>query len=170
MGPGSTPYNIVLLLHILAAIIGFGGVILNGVYAARARQLPPEQNLAVMEVNSFVSMKVAEIFIYLVPIFGLGLVSMSKGAYRWGDLWVWLSIVLYVLSLGVSHGLLMPTVKRMLNLQRELVAAGPPIGGPPPQVAQLEAMGKRVGGASMLLNTSLVVILVLMIWKPGSGL
>jgi uncharacterized membrane protein len=163
---GSFAYNLVLLLHIICVIVGFGGVILNGIYAARAQQLPPEQNLAVMEVNSFVSMKVAEVFIYLVPIFGLGLVSMSGGAYAWGDLWIWLSIVVYVLSLGVSHGLLMPTVKRMLALQREMVAAGPPTGGPPPQVAQLQAMGKRVGGTSMLLNLSLGFILVLMIWKP----
>jgi len=164
VGVGSFGYNVVLLLHILSAIIGFGGVILNGVYASRARQLPPEQNLAVMEVNTFVSMKVAEVFIYLVPIFGLGLVSM--GDWGWGSLWVWLSIVLYVLSLGVSHGALMPTVKKMLDLQREMVAAGPSAGGPPPQVAQLEAMGKKVGGLSMVLDLSLVVILVLMIWKP----
>jgi uncharacterized membrane protein len=164
VGVDSFPYNLVLLLHILCAIVGFGGVILNGVYAARARQLPPEQNLAVMEVNSFVSMKVAEIFIYLVPVFGLGLVSM--GDWGWGSLWIWLSIVLYVVSLGVSHGALMPTVERMLDLQRELVAAGPPAGGPPPQAAQLEAMGKKVGGLSMVLNLSLVAILVLMIWKP----
>ena len=164
MGVGSFGYNVVLLLHILSAIVGFGGVILNGVYASRARQLPPEQNLAVMEVNSFVSMKVAEIFIYLVPIFGLGLVSM--GDWGWGSLWVWLSIVLYIVSLGVSHGALMPTVKKMLDLQREMVASGPPAGGPPPQAAQLEAMGKRVGGMSAVLHLSLVVILVLMIWKP----
>ncbi len=166
MGLGSFAYNLVLLLHIVCVIVGFGGVILNGVYASRAQQLPPEQNLAVMEVNSFVSMKVAEIFIYLVPIFGFGLVSMSDGAYGWGDLWVWLSIVIYVISLGVSHGLLMPTVKKMLDLQRGMVAAGPPSAGPPPEVAQLQAMGKRIGGTSMLLHLSLVVILILMIWKP----
>ncbi len=165
MGVGSFPYNLVLLLHILCAIVGFGGVILNGVYAARARQLPPEQNLAVMEVNSFVSMKVAEIFIYLVAIFGLGLVSM--GDWSWSSLWIWVAIVLYVLSLGVSHGALMPAARKMLDLQRELVAAGPPAGGPPPQAAQLEALGKRVGGLSMVLNLSLVAILVLMIWKPS---
>lgn len=165
MGVDSFAYNLVLLLHITCAIVGFGGVLLNGVYASRARQLPPEQNLAVMEVNSFVSMKVAEVFIYLVPLFGLGLVSM--GDWPWSSLWVWLSLVIYVLALGLSHGVVMPTVKKMLTLQREMVAAGPPAGGPPPQAAELEAMGKRVGGVSMVLDLSLVAILVLMIWKPA---
>lgn len=167
MGINSFAYNLVLLLHIICVIVGFGGVILNGVYAARAQQLPPEQNLAVMEVNSFVSIKVAEVFIYLVPVFGLGLVGMSDDAFGFGQLWVWLSLVIYVLSLGVSHGALLPTVKKMLAVQREMVAASPPAGGPPPQAAQLEAMGKKVGGLSMVLHLSLVVILVLMIWKPG---
>ena len=36
----STPYKIVLVLHILAAIIGFGSVMLNGVYASEARKRP----------------------------------------------------------------------------------------------------------------------------------
>lgn len=168
MGVGSFWYNLVLLLHIVCAIVGFGGVTLNGVYAARAQKLPPDQNLAVMEVNSFVSMKVAEIFIYLVPIFGIGLLGLSDKVYEFGELWVWLSLVIYVAALGVSHGVLMPTVKQMLSLQREMVAAGPPVGGPPPQAERLASLGQRIGATSTVLHLSLVAVLVLMIWKPGA--
>jgi len=166
MGLNSFGYNVVLLLHIVCVIVGFGGVILNGVYAAKAQQLPPEQNLAVMEVNSFVSMKVAEVFIYLVPVWGLGLVGMSDTTYTFGQTWVWLSLVVYVLSLGVSHGALMPRVKRMLETQRDMVAS-PPSGPEDARIATLQAGGKQVGAMSMVLNLSLVVMIVLMIWKPG---
>ena len=55
MGVTSFAYRLVLLLHILSAIIGFGGVLLNGVYASRAKKRPPAEGLAVMEVNTFVS-------------------------------------------------------------------------------------------------------------------
>ena len=166
MGVNTFGYNVLLLLHIVCVIVGFGGVILNGLYAAKAQQLPPDQNLAVMEVNSFVSMKVAEIFIYLVPVFGLGLVGMSDKAYTFGQTWVWLSIVVYVLSLGVSHGALMPRVKRMLETQRDMVA-NPPSGPDDGRIAMLQASGKQVGAISGVLHLSLVVILVLMIWKPA---
>lgn len=166
MGVNTFGYNVLLLLHIVCVIVGFGGVILNGLYAAKAQQLPPEQNLAVMEVNSFVSMKVAEVFIYLVPVFGLGLVGMSDKTYTFGQTWVWLSIVVYVLSLGVSHGGLMPRVKRMLATQRDLVA-NPPAGPDDSRIALLQASGKQVGAMSGVLHLALVVILVLMIWKPA---
>jgi hypothetical protein len=43
----------------------------------------------------------------------------------------------------------------------------PPVGGPPPQLAQLEALGKRQAAAGASLNVVLAVILILMIWKPG---
>jgi hypothetical protein len=157
-----------LLLHILCAIIGFGGVMLNGVYASRARALPPEQALAVSEVNTFVSLRVAEIFIYLVPIWGFGLIGLSDGVIEFSELWVWLSILLYAVAITVSIFAMQPRVRRMLVLQREMVAAGPPAGGPPPQAPQLEAMGKQVGALSGILHLSMVVILVLMIWKPGA--
>ena len=42
---------------------------------------PPTEALAVVEDNAWVSMKVAEIFIYLTAIFGLGVLGLSdKGA------------------------------------------------------------------------------------------
>jgi hypothetical protein len=64
----------------------------------------------------------------------------------------------------------------MRALMDELAAPGPPpgagggsppAGGPPPQVVEMEALGKRVGVVGATLNLSVVVILVLMIWKPG---
>jgi hypothetical protein len=40
--------------------------------------------------------------------------------------------------------------------------------GPPPQVAELERRGKLVKQYSGILHLSMLVILVLMIWKPGA--
>jgi len=119
----------------------------------------------VMEVNSFVSMKVAEIFIYLVPIFGFAAVGLSDKVYRVSTLWVWVSTVIYVVSLGVSHGLLIPRVKKMLSLQRELIAT-PPSGPGDERVAAVAGTGKQIGVFSAILNLSFVVIVVLMVWKP----
>lgn len=167
MGVSSFAYKLFLLLHIASAIIGFGGVVLNGVYAQRARKRPPAEALAVVEDNAWVSFKVAEIFIYLTAVFGLGLVGLSDEIWKFSQLWVWLAIVIYVVALGVSHGLLMPRVKRLIALMREIATGAPPAGGPPPQAAELAKVGPQIGGLSMVLHLALVAILVLMIWKPG---
>jgi uncharacterized membrane protein len=163
---GSDGYKIVLILHILTAIVGLGAVMLNGLYAAQLRSRPAAEALAIAETNFKVS-KVAEYFIYAIPVFGIGLVFMSDNVIEFDQTWIWLSLVLYVVALGISHGVLMPTEKKIHALMREMVAAGPPSGGPPPQAAQLQELGKRAGAAGGTLNLIVVVIVFLMVWKPG---
>ena len=167
MGVTSFAYKLVLLLHILSAIIGFGGVLLNGLYASRAKKRPPAEALAVVEDNAWVSMKVAEVFIYLTAVFGLGLVGLSDKLWKFSQTWVWLSVLIYVLALGLSHGVLFPTAKRMGVLMHEMAAGPPPVGGPPPQAAEMEQLGKKMGVVGPILNLALIVILFLMVWKPG---
>lgn len=168
MGLSGFWYRVVLLAHLITAVVGFGGVLLNGIYGAKAKARRGGEGLAVAEANYQVSM-VAEIFIYATPVFGIVLVPLSDGAYGFSQLWVWLSIVVYLAALAVSLGVQLPDVRRMLRLMRELAAAGPPpegAQGPPPQAVELEERGKRVGMEGMVLDLLFVVILVLMVWKP----
>jgi uncharacterized membrane protein len=160
-------YRIVLLLHVIAAIAGFGGVVLNGFYAAQSQARPGPAGRAISEANYSVVM-VAEKFIYSVPLLGIAMVLLSDGAFSFGTTWVWLSLLLYVLALTLSHTVMIPSHRRLNQLMLEMETAAPPAGGPPPQVAQLEAIGKKLAGTSMVLNLALITILVLMIWKPGS--
>ncbi len=53
-------------------------------------------------------------------------------------------------------------------LLAELEQGPPPAGGPPPHVAQIQALGKRQAAAGMTLNLFVVLFLILMIWKPGA--
>lgn len=171
MGRGSTGYDTVLVLHILTVIVGFGTVALNGLRGAEAKKRPGPGGLAIGE-SSFRVSSVAEKFIYAVPLFGIGLVFMSDGNWTFGQTWVWLSTLLYVVGIGLSHGLLVPAEKRMNALAAELVAAGPPpagaaAGGPPPQVAEMEAIEKKLAAVGTILNLLVVVVVVLMVFKPG---
>ena len=87
-----------------------------------------------------------------------------------GDLWISLSMLLYIVGIGLSHAILFPSVRKANALAEELATTeGPPPGaqGPPPQVVQLEALGKKIGATDMVLKLLLVAILFLMIWKPG---
>ncbi|MCU1484797.1 MAG: Conjugal transfer protein TrbL [Actinomycetia bacterium] len=152
MGTASGAYKFVLLLHVLAVIAGIGTMVLNGVYAAKARAMGPAGGGAVMQANFDVG-KVAEKIIYTIPIFGLALVGMSDKVFTMGQTWVWLSLVLYIVAIGISHGVMIPNAKKML--------AGP--SGP----AEAEALGKKLAAGGMTLNLLVVALVALMIWKPG---
>src|SRR5205823_5833094 len=101
------------------------------------------EGAAIFDANYRVSVHWAEKFIYAVLIFGLALVGMSDKVFKFGQTWVWLSIVLYVVALGIVHGAHLPNLRRMRTLMGELAALGPPPegaapSGPPPQVAEIE--------------------------------
>ncbi|MEY2569956.1 MAG: hypothetical protein QOE63_306 [Acidimicrobiaceae bacterium] len=153
------PYKVVLLLHLFCVTIGFGAVFTNKFYALQGQKRPGPGGLAIAEANYAVS-KLAEKAIYLVPIFGLALVGMSDSAWEFSQTWVWLSLVLYVVGVGVSHSVMFPSAKKM----NELLASA--TSGPPPQ-DQLDALGKKLAAGGMFLDLLLVVLFVLMIWKPG---
>jgi uncharacterized membrane protein len=168
VGIGSTGYDIVFVLHLLAVIVGFGTVVLNGLRGAEAKKRPGPGGLAIGESGHRVN-SVAEYFIYAVPVFGIGLVFMSDDVWSFGQTWVWLSLVLYVIGIGVSHAVLIPSEKRMNVLAAELVAAGPPpaAGGPPPQVVEMQGLEKKLAAAGTFLNLLVVVVVALMVFKPG---
>jgi uncharacterized membrane protein len=167
---GDNSYDLVLLLHILCSIIGFGAVFLNAIYGAQARARQGPEGLAIVQANFLVS-KIGEYFIYAVFVLGFVLVLMSDDVWSFGDTWIWLSMALYAVGLTLSHGVLQPNVKRMMALMGELVSMGAPAPGatgPPPQVTELEERGKRVGMTGATLNVLLVVILYLMVFQPGA--
>jgi hypothetical protein len=155
-----------LVLHILSAIVGLGGVLLNGFYAAESQKRPGPAGRAVSEAN-FAVTGIAEKVIYLIPVFGILLVLTSDGAFKFSMTFIWLSLTRFIIAIGLSHSILIPGHKKINALLLEMEQGPPPAGGPPPQVAQIQALGQKQAGTAMVLNLILVVIVVLMIWQPG---
>jgi hypothetical protein len=170
LGGNSTVYGILLFLHILCAILGFGPLALNGLYGQQAAHRRGPAGVAIGQANFAVS-KVAEIFVYGVFVFGILLVLTAENdVIGFGDAWVWLSILLFVLALGFSHARQIPNARRMNALAEELATTeGPPPGqgGPPPQALEMETLGKQLAIGGAFLNLMLLIILFLMIFKPG---
>ena len=163
-------YKFLLFCHLFAVIVGIGNTAMNPVYGTFAKNRQGPGGLAVTEAN-FKAGHIGEYFIYAIPVFGILLV-LESGAWDFDQTWIWLSITLYVIALGIVHGALFPRVRRMIALQHELVAMGPPpegapAGGPPPQVAELEQLGGMVGAFGGSLHVIATVLIVLMVWKPG---
>ena len=164
-GLNSGIFKALLVLHILSAIVGLGAVMLNGIYAAQGQKRPGAPGRAISEANFAVS-QVAEKVIYLIPVFGILLVLASDHALKFSYTFVWLALALFIAALGVSHSILIPGHKKINALLLEMEQGAPPAGGPPPQLAQIQALGKRQAAAGASLNVVVAVILILMIWKP----
>src|SRR3954447_19207667 len=125
-------YKFFLVCHILVAIVGLGAVMLNGLYGAQAKKRPGPNGRAVAEAN-FAVTGVAEYVIYLIPIFGILLVLTSDKVWKFSQTWVWLALLLYVIALGIAHGVLIPTSKKMQGLMLEMGQSSAPQGGAQPQ-------------------------------------
>jgi hypothetical protein len=168
-------YKFVLALHITCAIVGFGAVALNGIYAqqirTRLRSGRIAEALAVHEANLTVS-KVGEYFIYAVFLLGFGVLGLAKigdhSVFTFSQTWVWLSVLLYVIGIGLSHAVMIPGAKRLKVLMEEMVAGPPPAGGASPQVAEMQAIDQRLSTVGPILDVILVAVIFLMVWKPGA--
>jgi hypothetical protein len=165
------PYKLFLSLHIVCAVVGFGAVALNGLYAqkikARLQSGRVAEALAIHESNSFVS-TIGEYFIYAVFVLGFVVLALSDSVWEFSQTWVWLSVVLYIVAIGLSHAIMIPGAKRLGVLMSEMVNGPPPTGGPPPQVAEMQTIGQRMGTVGPILDLILVVIIFLMVYKPGT--
>jgi uncharacterized membrane protein len=166
MGLNSGLYKLLLVLHILTVIFGLGTVSLNALYGREARVRRGPGGLAITEANEFVS-HVATYIIYLIPVTGILLVLASDDVWDFSQTWIWLALVLYVMALGISHGVMRPTQLKMIATMKEMEAGPPPAGGPPPQAAVMEQLGKRLGTFGPILTVLLIALVSLMIWKPG---
>src|ERR1700730_10618732 len=148
-------FKVLLVLHILSAIVGLGGVLLNGIYAAEAQKRPGSAGRAVSEANYAVS-NIAEKVIYLIPVFGILLVLASDGVFKFSMTFIWLALLLFIIAVGLSHSVLIPGHKKINALLLQMDEGPPPTGGPPPQVAEIQAIGKKQAGTAMLLDLILV--------------
>lgn len=160
---GSDAYKIVLVLHILCAIIGFGSVFLASFYYQQARARRGSEGVAIIESYRLVG-TIATYFMAAVLFLGIALVLIGDDAWSFGNTWIVLALIILVAALGVGGAIMDPMEKRALDLQREIVAAGE--GSASTQTAQLAKLDKKMTIFGTALNVAVVVVLVLMVFKP----
>jgi uncharacterized membrane protein len=159
-------YRVLLVLHIVSVVVGIGAVMLNGLYAAQTQKREGPAARAVLEANFYVS-GIAEYVIYTIPVWGILLVLASDDAFDFAQTWIWLSLLLYAIAIGIAHAVMRPGSKRIIDLMAEIEQGPPPVGGPPPQVEEISAIGQRLAFGGTTLNVIVVIIISLMVWKPG---
>jgi len=147
-----------LALHIGAAVIGFGPAFAFPFIGFSAERDPQHAPFAVALMH-LISTRL------IVPVAGTMLIS-GIGLILTGHInpfqtpWLLAGLILYLAIMGLATGHQNPTAARILTLMREPAAGSPP----PAEVGRLLERMKRVG---MGMLATLVVIVVLMVVKPG---
>ena len=146
-------YDLVLLAHVLAALVGFGAIVLAGGYALSLRRPGPVREPVRRYYRPGVNW--AGRILFLVPVLGVVLMAMSQGDWSFSDRWITIGLGLWALTALVSETVLWPAERRL----QEAVAA---------PVAPAD-LGRRClwvaavsGGASVVLVAATVV----MVAKP----
>ena len=145
-------FKILLALHIVFAIFVIGPLAHAAKTAGRGVRKGDRAAIAdevrVVRVYSIVSV--------LVVLLGFGLMSVKEHGHTvadFGDTWIWLSLVLWLAAMGVAHGLLIPQLNRITgSIDREESVVG---------------QTQRVATIGGVIGTLFVVIVFLMVYRPG---
>lgn len=161
-------YHLLVLLHIICAVGGFGAVMYRGfgLDLARRQGSAGAAEAGVLAVQGQVS-QFAEVLIYGVVVFGVAAIGESGHSSEFSKAWVIAGLVVYFVMLGVLHGMVRPAERSYRSTLLEL-AQVPPMKPParPPQFAQLDSLHRRISAGTGLFNVLLIGALYLMVFKP----
>jgi uncharacterized membrane protein len=144
--------KLLLALHLVFAIFAVGPLVHAATTAGRGVRTGDGRATAsasrMLRVYSYVSV--------LVVIAGFGLMSQKRNGQKlgeFGDTWVWLSLLLWLLATGIVLGVVVPTLERTtkrIEAQESVVS-----------------LTGRVAASGGAVAVIFLVIVVLMVYRPG---
>jgi uncharacterized membrane protein len=145
---GSTPYKIVFLLHIFAVIVAFAPAFVWPITNVQTRKTGDKLPSGIAGLVARNTMLIHGPALVLSGLFGLILVVLSDEVWKFSQTWVSLAFLVWFLRLGAVFAGIFPAEKK--------VAEGD------------ETAEKKVAMFGGIAHTLLLVMLILMIWKPGA--
>ena len=148
-------FKIMLALHLLAAIFAIGPLVGASTTAARSLRTGDADGAA----KSARTLRIYGIASVVVVIFGFGLMSAkapwdkSKNVADFGDLWIWLSVLLWAVAVALVLGVLTPSLEKASGILQE--------GG------VVDSLKGRVAASGGIVGLIFAGIVFLMVYQPG---
>ena len=154
-------YEWLLFLHVTGAFLVIGGAVMAGVFNFSALRSGRPSDVVLF--FRFARVAVAAIGVGMVLTLGFGLWLVHDAGYGWGETWIVLALVLWVLSNALG-GIGGKREKKVRELAERLTAEGDVPN------ADLSARLRDPVWLALSWGSGIVVIaiLALMIWKPGA--
>lgn len=144
---GTTPYNIVLVLHILFALAAFAPAFVHPFLATQTKALDDGTRRQVLAMMAGNGRRVYAPALIIMGLLGFALSGMSDGLYAMSQGWLIASTLIWVAINGSLHAVLLPAERAVVD-------------GDSAAERKVE-----IGGA--VLTVLLLVVLYLMVFKPG---
>ena len=156
-------YDFVLWIHVAAVVIAFGAPFIYPIILARVTNANPE---------ALPGLYNAMVHAGRTLITGAYVVLFLAGAYLatdgdlWSASWVSTSLLILIVLIGISHGLAMPTEKKLSAMAtKELAARG--AGGPMTFSAEYEKAYRKLNLVGVISNVLVLIALFFMIVQPA---
>jgi hypothetical protein len=157
-----TFYVFLVFLHVLAAILAFGTAMLAFPIIGAFGEKEPTHLSFALRLNYAIGRRAVTPL--ALTTFGLGLVLVF--VRRWdffGNDWIWVSTLLFLITVADAQLVTLPAVRRLV----ELAANGDGVSRPSAEMGRLLRKVKLGGTLSAAL---LILITLLMIWKPSAAM
>jgi Predicted integral membrane protein (DUF2269) len=156
-----TLYVFLLFLHVLGAILAFGTAMLAfPVIGALGEREPAHHNFA-LRVSYVLGRYAVTPLALTTFMLGLGLVVLG-GWDVFANEWLWISIVLFLATVLDAQLITLPAVGRLVDLTR------PSTEATIERVYEIGGLTRKVQLGGTFSAVLLVVITLLMVWKPGA--
>jgi hypothetical protein len=158
-GPG---YDLLVILHVLSAVVGFGAVGVSGSYAARARLAvrPREQELLVRYFAPGTNW--AERCLLVTPVLGAVVLVVGDRPAA-SQAWPWIGLGCWVVAAGISSSWCWPAERRV---QAWLSGSSGALGAGD-GISSFRDACRAVELASLAISVCFLGAVVVMIWQPG---
>jgi hypothetical protein len=156
-----------LFLHVMGAIVVFGPTFVFPIIASQVQKAPQHGHFAAV-LAEFIEMRLVLPGAVVQGITGVALILITgRDLTQSANRWLLAAIVLYLIAIGFASTVQAKNAKRMVELTANMPPGPPPAGapaGPPPEIA---ATGKALAQGGQLLTVLIVLIVILMVTKPG---
>ena len=158
MFPQLVPY--LVFLHVLGAIVAFGPTFAYSIMGSMAGKEPQHANFSTRQVDAIGTRLVYPLAIFqgitgVLIIVGAGYDVMSRA-------WLGVAIVLYLITLAYALTVQRNAVHHLIQL-----SSTPPAPGTAPS-PEIPATVKRIQRGGIFLAAMIIVIVFLMVVKPGA--
>lgn len=159
-------YHLLVLMHVICAVAGFGVVAYRAFALDLARRQGGVAAAGAISVYGQIS-QVGEVLVYAAVVFGGAAIAVSGDHAYFNRAWVYAALGVVLAMVGVLHGLVRPAERRYRAVLVE-VANEPPMKPParPRQLEELEHLQRQVGLGMGIFNLCLLGALYLMVFRP----
>ncbi|HUQ77434.1 MAG TPA: DUF2269 family protein [Patescibacteria group bacterium] len=160
-------FQLFLFLHVMGAIAVFGPTFVFPIIGSQVQKAPQHGHFGAV-LAEFIERRLVLPGAVVQGITGVALILITgRDLTASANRWLVAAIILYLIAIGFASMVQAKNAEKMVHLTANMPSGPPPAGapaGPPPEIV---ATGRKLAQGGQLLTVLIVLIVLLMVTKPG---